>query len=193
MKLSLDGVEKEITSLDIYNNFQSMGIEVSSDGYDPANPTTKVLTHEKEYLINKDGIQLDQEVTWLDTYALESGVCYLSMMPPMKHATDDENDIITDSYYTDVNKTPAATGDVNETGASSVCVFSKQSGLYFTMSKSNYNPVYSNLMKLRDNKTATKPNGQNYNKMYFVFNGSHLTAEQGEVWTATTNYNIEWK
>jgi len=193
MKLALDDVEKEITSLDKYNNFQSMRIEVSSDGYDPDNPTTKVLTHEKEYLINKDGIQLDQEVTWLDTYALESGVCYLSMMPPMKHATDDENDIITDSYYTDVNKTPAATGDVNETGASSVCVFSKQSGLYFTMSKSNYNPVYSNLMKLRDNKTDTKPNGQNYNKMYFVFNGSHLTAEQGEVWTATTNYNIEWK
>ena len=171
-----------------------MTIEMDSEGFDPNDGTTKVLEHHKEYTITKEGISLDQTVTWCNeqTLQLASNLgSYLAMMPPVKYASS-TTDIITDSYYTDLNTEPTKLTSnkytKRETGVSTLCVFGEESGIYFTMTKSNYEPECNNgtLMLMTDNS------GQNYNKMYFVF-AQEDEVSSGDVWRATTTYKIEWK
>lgn len=192
LELYVDGVKTEITSLTQCTTFEEIKIMMDSVGYDPSDNVTKALDHHKEYTINKDGIKLDQKVVWTNDYNMRTS-SYLAMMPPVKYSVTNSEDIITDSYYTDLNKTPskiATAGGFSFTteDVSSVCVFGSKSGVYFTMSKANYNQakVGSNGMILSDN------DGLNYNKMYFVYCGED-TVEAGEIWESTTCYNIEWK
>ena len=188
----IDGVKTEVTSLRQSTTFEEMKVIVDSIGYDPNDGTTKALAHHKKYRINKEGIRLEQKVEWFHDYDMRKS-SYLAMMPPVKHSTISEEDVITDSYYTDLDSTPqiiAKTGgfSFSTEGVISVCVFGEKSGVHFTMSKADYSgsKSESTSMILSDN------NGLNYNKMYFVFCGAD-TVKAGEVWTSTTVYNIEWK
>lgn len=187
LMFSIDDVQTDITSINKYTSFEELKIVEKSNGYDPLDCVTKALEHTKEYTINKKGITINQKVKWFNEYTL--GRSYMSMMPPLKYSLTDKNDIITDKYYTD--KKQVATNfsygeelqDVNK-----LCVYGSQSGIYFSMTKSNYNPKYNsgNVAIISDN------NGVNYNKMYFVFiNGENVN--KGDIWTSTTNYNIDWK
>lgn len=196
--LLFDGEAIDITSVK-NKQFYTLSIEMDSEGFDPADGTTKVLEHHKEYTITKAGISLDQTVTWCADRTLHSTIgSYLAMMPPMKHANDDDTDIITDYYYTDKDSTPVYIGGeekLNEKIANqevtSVCVYGQESGIYFTLSKGDGDQSFIDEMLLSENYSSSKPRF-NYNKMYFVFAlGSEVAT--GDVWTANTNYNIEWK
>ena len=191
LEVYVDGVKTEITSLKQCTTFTEMKILMDSVGYDPSDGTTKALDHHKEYTIHKDGIKLEQTVEWCKDYQMRKS-SYLAMMPPVKYSVTNEEDIITDSCYTDLDETPktiSKTGGFSLTteGVSSVCVYGEKSGVYFTMSKANYNQskVGNSEMILSDN------GGLNYNKMYFVYCGED-TEEAGEVWDSTTTYQIEW-
>ena len=193
LELYIDGTLTDITSINQYKTFDEMKIVMDSIGYDPADGTTKALEHHKEYSITKDGITIDQTVTWCNNFTLCNRLgSFLAMMPPLKYSLTDSTDIITDSYYTDLNTTPInlPNNKLDNTleDVLSVCVFGEESGIYFTMSKSNVVPILNagNLMSLTDNS------GLNYNKMYFRF-AYDCPVETGDVWNATTTYNIEWK
>ena len=113
------------------------------------------------------------------------------MMPPLKHTKGDEEDVITDCYWTDKNPNPTlapATLSIQEEDNCRVSVSGRKSGLTFTMSKEGYEPHCDggDTMILSDN------GGLNYNKMYFAFAGEG-TVNAGDVWNATTTYQIEWK
>jgi len=192
--LTMDGVEVDITSV-ANKQFYSMTIEMDSEGFDPNDGSTKILEHHKEYTITKEGISLDQTVAWCNEQPLQLASnlgSYLAMMPPMKYSSTDNTDIITDSYYTDVNPEPIKLSTSKytkkEDGVNTLCVFGEDSGIYFTMTKSNYSPECNNgkTMLMTDNS------GQNYNKMYFVF-AQDDEVSSGDVWSATTTYKIEWK
>lgn len=192
MTLYLDGVKTDIASLNRCKQFFEMKIVMDSDGFDPADGCTKVLEHHKEYIITEDGITLEQTIRWCGDYTLDSKLgSYLAMMPPLKHSVTENTDVITDSFYTNLDKTPVTIGKVlsqEKENVESVCVFGRQSGIYFTMSRANTFPKcnYGNMMLLSDN------GGLNYNKMYFVF-ARNDEVNAGDVWRATTNYKIEWK
>ena len=196
--LLFDGEAIEISSVK-NKQFYTLSIEMDSEGFDPSDGTTKVLDHHKEYTITKAGISLNQTVTWCADRTLHSTIgSYLAMMPPMKHADADDTDIITDYYYTDKNPTPVYIGGEDKLNVklanqevSGVCVYGQESGIYFTLSKGDGDQSFIDEVLLTENYSSSKPRF-NYNKMYFVFaRGSEVAT--GDVWTATTNHNIEWK
>lgn len=192
--ITIDGVEiEDITTL-AQKHFTSMSIVMSSEGFDPNDGTTKALEHRKEYIITEKGITLHQTIRWCNDYTLDSRLgSYLAMMPPMKYSITDATDIITDSYYTDAdvnslridrNGYSLKQHDVNE-----LCVLGEDSGLYFTMTKSNYSPKCNGG---RDMIVTDNGEKNNYNKMYFVF-AQNDKVTLGDVWKATTTYQIEYK
>ena len=85
-------------------------------------------------------------------------------------------------------KFPDKNYSISKENVTSVTVFGEESGIYFTMSKSNISPNCngSNIMTLTDNS------GNNYNKMYLRF-AYDCPVSAGDVWNATTTYKIEWK
>lgn len=186
----VDGKATDIYSINSYINFNELKIVVDSIGYDPNDGITKVLEHHKEYAFTEKGVTLDQTIIWADDYSLQPS-SYLAMMPPLKYSVTDSECIISDSFYTDIDKTAISLANslsLSKENVSSVCVFGSKSGMYFNMSKRNISPIFKsgNTMLLNDN------GGLNYNKMYFVFAGSDCV-KKGDIWKATTEYNIDWR
>ncbi len=192
--MTIDGVAVEDIRVLNHTSFSSMSITVCSEGYDPKDGSTKALEHCKEYTITNDGITLHQTVKWCNDYTLDDRLgSYLAMMPPMKHSNTDETDIITDSYYTNLNEEPLKIDrngySIKHSDVEMLCVVGMESGLCFRMTKSDYMP------ECNDGRTMiVTDNGEknNYNKMYFVF-AQNDKVSSGDVWSATTSYQIEWK
>lgn len=180
IKFIIDGVETDVTTLTEKITFETMTIIESSTGYDPDNPSDEVLKHYKEFTISHAGIRLDQKVEWLNDYDIEYS--YLAMMPPKKECTD--------SYYTNLDTVPKTidytNGQINESGATSVTVFGKDSGLYFTMTVNEYDTYIKPLMSIADN------GGGPYHKMYFGFVNKGSVVK-GDVWETFTQYKIDNK
>ena len=176
LSVNVDGKAVDMEVLAALTPFREMIITVASVGYDPADPTMKALKHFKEYVINGEGITLNQKVEWLNDYAL--GSSYMAMMPPLK--------TLTDSYYTNVDPTPRVAisnyGDV--AGATVAVVFGTESKISFMMSI----PKHPSLMG-GGRFSITDNGGRPYNKMYFVIcNGADVST--GDVWETTTEYRI---
>ncbi|MBQ7898063.1 MAG: hypothetical protein IJ323_06535 [Clostridia bacterium] len=180
IKFIIDGEEKDVTSLTEKISFEAMTIIENSTGYDPSDSSVAAFKHYKEFTVSHAGIRLDQKVEWLNDYDVEYS--YLAMMPPKKEYTD--------SYYTNLDTVPKTidytNGQINESGATSVTVFGKESGYYFTMTVNEYDTYIKPLMSIADN------GGGPYNKMYFGFvnKGSVVT---GDVWETFTQYKIDKK
>ena len=176
LSMFLDGNQVEITSVKDLTAFEEIVIIESSFGYDPSDHTTQVLKHYKEYIINENGITLNQKVEWLNDYTL--GSSYMAMMPPLK--------TLTDTFYTDVDYTLISTnGNYGSVlGAKKAVVYGTASNLKFTMSIPKYPSLTGG-----DRFLLTDNSGGAYNKMYFVIcNGASVSA--GDIWETTTCYNI---
>ena len=176
ISMFLDGKQVGITSVKDLTAFEEIVIIESSYGYDPNDHTTKVLEHYKEYIINENGITLNQKVEWLNDYTLSSS--YMAMMPPLK--------TLTDTFYTDVDYTLISTngnyGYILD--AKKAVVYGSISNLKFTMSVPKYPSLAGG-----DRFLLTDNSGGAYNKMYFVIcNGASVSA--GDIWETTTCYNI---
>ena len=177
LTLKIDGVEKEITSLTDPTPFDELRMTVSADGFDPADHVTKVLIHDKEYIINADGVAIEQRVEWLRGFALES--CFLAMLPPYKN--------LTDTYYTDIDPVhrPIESSNFRVPGARAATLYGKESGYSFSFAVPKY-PYYESgqIFFVSDNS------GRPYNKMYLpVCRGGEVNG--GDVWESRTEYNIE--
>ena len=177
LSANVDGESIEIEAIGDLTVFDELRITVTSNGFDPSDPTVQVLKHCKEYFITGEGITLNQRVEWLSDYFL--GPCYLAMMPPLK--------TLTDLVYTDVDPTPkdALSSYGGVPGATEAVVYGAASGISFRMSVPKY-PSFAggNKFLLTDN------HGKAYNKMYFmVCNGAEVS--KGDVWESTTTYRIE--
>ena len=199
IEVIIDEVPQDITAIQDYQAFDEMKIVVTSVGYDPLDHTTAVLNHHKEYVVTQNGIELNQTVEWLGEYTLDSTLnSYLAMMPPLKYATSDSTDIITDCYYVTNDGIPSVSTslpesvsrlyvDTSDSNCESFCVYGIDSGVYFTMGQTGEEPLYSETRSfIHDNS------GRNYHKMYTSFaKGDVITS--GTVWSATTTYRIDWK
>lgn len=173
---NVDGKTVEIESLEALTPFDELTVRVESIGYDPNDSTTQALKHFKEYIINKDGITLNQRVEWLNDYTL--GSSYMAMMPPLKS--------LTDSFYTNVDSEPkeASANYGSVRGATVAVVYGADTGISFSMSV----PKYPSLVG-GDRFLLTDNSGKPYNKMYFVIcNGAEVS--KGDIWETTTKYVI---
>jgi len=204
IEVTIDGVPQDITAIQDYQSFDEMKIVVTSVGYDPLDHTTEVLNHHKEYVVTQNGIKLNQTVEWLGDYTLADNLnSYLAMMPPLKYATSDSTDIITDCYYVTYDGIPSVSTslpesvsrlyvDTSDSNCESFCVYGIDSGVYFTMGQTGEAPVYSETRSfIHDNS------GRNYHKMYTSFAKGNadepVTIAKDTVWSATTAYRIDWK
>lgn len=174
----VNGIKTDITDLVKATEIDSMTIIEDSVGFDPLDNITEVLKHHKEYTISLDGIRIDQRVEWLGDYPLN--YCYMAMMPPAKAYTDSFYTNLTEPCDLDISKSPKVDG------ATSVTVYGKESGLYFTMSVNEYNTYSKPKVRLRDN------GGGAYNKMYFDYT-SGGDVKKGDVWETFTQYKIDKK
>lgn len=170
----INGKQIDITSINELTSFTEITILENSIGYDPNDHTTQVLKHYKEYIINSNGIKLNQKVEWLNDYTL--GSSYMAMMPPLK--------TLTDTFYTNIDYKIMPT--LNNFGsylkATKAVVYGDN--LCFTMSVPKYpSLVGGDRFLLQDN------GGLPYNKMYFVIcNGASVS--KGDIWETTTCYQI---
>lgn len=171
----IDGKQVDITSIKKLTSFTEITILESSIGYDPNDHTTQALNHRKEYIINSDGITLNQKVEWLNDYTISSS--YMAMMPPLKS--------LTDTFYTDIDYTPKVANDNygSYPGATKAVVYGAD--FWFMMSILKYpNLKGGNTFLLTDNSSGT------YNKMYFVIcNGANVSL--GDIWETSTFYQIK--
>ena len=193
LAITIDGVLIEDIGSLARKQFSEMSIVVISEGYDPNDGKTKALEHRKEYQITEQEIVLHQTVQWCNAYELDDRLgSYLAMMPPMKHSKTNVADIVTDSYYTDIDMEPkkiSTSGySIKEENANMICVFSDESGLCFSMSKDNYSPDCNHN---RDMIVTDNGEKNNYNKMYFVF-AKNEEVKAGDEWSAITRYQIHF-
>ena len=178
IKFIVDGVEREIREFTEATAIDSLEIIEDSLGYDPLDSTTLALEHHKEYTVSVEGIRIDQQVRWMGDFPLN--YCYMAMMPPAKAYTDSFYTDLTEPCEIDLSKRPAVEG------ATSVTVYGKESGLYFTMTVNEYTVFGKGKMCIRDNA------GGAYNKMYFDFT-SGGEVKKGDVWETFTHYKIDKK
>lgn len=167
-------------------SFTEIKIVENSIGYDPNDSITQALKHNKEFIINENGVQLNQKVEWLNDYDLDYS--YLAMLPPLKKSSF--GDIITDSYFinNDLSTFETIPSSISETidNITSASVYGTTSKYLFTMSIGEYPKLTSS-----DSKFLLADNGgANYNKMYFVCaDGGSVTS--GTIWNSTTYYQIQ--
>lgn len=170
--LTIDNDVVDITTITELQTFSEIKILVTSYGYDPSDHETQVLKHEKEYIVNSNGVTLSQKVEWLGEYTMSTS--YLAMMPPLKSFSD--------MYYTNVDYTPTLITYGTTLNVTKAVVYGKN--LTYTMSIPKYPSLTGgDRFLLQDN------GGLSYNKMYFVVCNGHTTSV-GEIWESTTCYQI---
>ncbi len=150
------------------------------------NTQEPIAVHNKEYNINAKGIELHQEIEWLQSINIVNS--YLAMLPIKRKLNGNTGKQISDLAYRDddyvVNDVSESgfTGGVNKRtrGIRKTNIWGKDSGI-------------SAMVEITD-KNLDLPNEGNfirnhpeYNKIYYDFSGKHLT-KVGEKWTISSRY-----
>lgn len=182
----VDGVETDITTLTDYTQFDTLQIIERSRLLDPADHTTVIAKHGKEYRFTDSGLLLDQFVNWEVIADIE--LAYLTMFTPAKK---DGDLVITNKAYTSNDFETIELG--NPIGnplwfpnAKKAVIWGSESGVYSSVEIIEYPTGLTggDRMQISDN------NGLNYNKVYFYVTDDHTT-EIGEIWRAKTKYEFK--
>lgn len=175
LSMYIDGKQVDITAITKLTSFKEITIVENSVGYDPDDHITQALNHYKEYVINANGITLNQKVEWLNDYTVSSS--YMAMMPPLK--------TLTDTFYTNIDYTPMSATENYGSYSEATKAVVYGTDFRFMMSVPKYPSLKGgNIFLLTDN------GGGSYNKMYFVIcNGASVSF--GDIWETTTCYQIQ--
>ncbi len=162
-------------------------IIVISDMYDPADHTTIVATHYKEYIFTHDGLELNQRIMWASSLTLMRS--YLAMLPILRK--DGDGNQITDTYFDNVNYTEY---DVSDSGFTTYPITyrkdcSKQN-LYSSISKISASVEVVTRKPYIEDAVAFLSNSEYYNKIYFGFCGDNYQVNSGDMWTSKSIYKI---
>lgn len=176
IKFFVNGKETSKSTLLSLTKFAELKIVEATNLYDPADHTTIIAEHGKEYIFNKDGLTINQSINWKVAANLSS--CYLAMFPVLKSVTTD--------YYLNTS----FDSDTIAFGSTPKCTDAK---VYSTDAKfmADFNiPKYIEGLTGGDSLLITDNSGQPYNKMYYVACTSHQTTV-GELWQTTTFYKLD--
>lgn len=188
----LDGKVVDVTSLTEYTVFDELRIIEVTQMNDPADHTTQVGEHGKEYIVTKDGIEIGQSVKWMGAYELKAS--FMPMLCAIR-GEDAVSDLqITDTYIDngDFKKYDVSVGGFTgypakyKDGVSRFTLLSEKSGVTITLD-----------ILESTNKTGAAsrifPNVDTYNKIYYAICGAttNHTTQNGEKWRSRSKIKIE--
>lgn len=187
----LDGEKVDPTTLTDLIEFDELRVFEVTAMYDPADHATQVATHGKEYVITKDGVELNQSVNWLGEYGLDAS--YMPMACAIRGNDTTSAMQITDTYIDDGNFIPYDVSTAGFTGyprnlkddVSKITLLSDKSGLCFSVS-------ILETPELTGRGTYLF-NGAAYNKIYCAVCGyeAEHTTSVGEKWRVRAKFQIE--
>lgn len=181
----VDGVPTPTSELTSTTAFNELKIIETSVLYDPADSTTEIADHGREYIFSKSGLILHQSLTWKVSASLAN--CFLAMFLPSKGITDRacaNSDFETLILASSVSE-PLTT--IVKQGATSVFMWDTEEGFSGQISV----PVYPTGLTGGDLMTISDNDGNGYNKVYFkVCGGGSSTV--GELWKSTTVYSLDY-
>lgn len=175
IKFYLNGKEISKTSLLSITKFGELKIVEASNLYDPADHTTVIAEHGKEYIFTKDGLTINQSIKWKVADTLTN--CYLAMFPVLKSVTTD--------YYLNTSFDPATIA----MGLTPKCTDAKVYSTSANFMAEFAIPKYVDGLTGGDTLLIADNGGNPYNKMYYIACTSHQTTV-GELWQTTTFYKL---
>lgn len=169
----INGKVRTISALSGKVQFDKLQIVQKSNLYDPNDSTTVFAVHTSLHEFT-DKLKIKQSVVFSGAYTLD--VSYLAMYPISKTYSA--------NYYTDQNyEYQAVSIPVFQTAAREVSLFGGNIASTFALKEQTEN-LNSGGLSILDN------GGNLYNKCYFGICGSNTAVSSGEVWKATTEFNI---
>jgi len=188
----VDGVRvSDLNSLDLTNCDEVRIFEVT-DMYDPADNSTVVGTHGREYVFTTDGLILNQNVVWNGAYTLNDS--YLPMFPAYRGNDTASALQITDTYIDSASYTPY---DISVGGmdtvpfqykkhADKVSMFSDKSGVCCTIE------ILKTFEGEGGGYTFIQNTPNQYNKYYSLVCGYDKlhTTEAGERWDVSSRIHV---
>ena len=181
----VDGIPTDISGLIDRARAKEFRIIQTSIMYDPADHSTAIAEHGKEYVFTKDGLKINQTVKWLMAESLEN--CFLCMFLPSKNYID--RAAANSDFKTCI--LPSATGQplttIVKDKANAVDMWDTASGFSANVSV----PVYPTGLTGGDQISISDNGGNNYNKLYFKACGGGTSAV-GELWKSTSVYKLNF-
>lgn len=178
----MDGKEISLDeAIDIEtDNFE---IKTISDVYRDNTITSEpevIGEHHKIYTFNKDGLSLEQSVSFNQPVLMYRP--YLTMLPILR---DKDGEQITDTYTANDKEYDISTDQFEEEYMESekATVFGKESGISATVEITDKNVNTPTIFHVA--------NASNYNKLYFAFTRDDFQVNAGDEWKQTTLYDID--
>lgn len=178
----IDGKPVELSDLNTSTVFNTLTLIEYSNLYDPADNETIIAKHGRQYVFSKDGLQLDQSVTWQVAEDLTN--CFLAMFLPTKSKI---NRAIVDTEYKLITL-ESTDFTIVKPDVRKVLMFKSTGGLSGEIST----PIYPEGLPGGDQISISDNGGLDYNKLYFKVCGSG-TSRVNEVWKSTTVYKLDFK
>jgi len=190
--LLLDGKITDVTTLTSLTEFNEIRILEVTRMNDPADHSTHVGDHGKEYVITDSGVELNQSVEWKGAYDLKAS--YMPMVCAIR-GNDTASDLqITDTYIDNGNfkKYDVSVGGFTgypanfKTDVSRFTLLSEKSGVTITLDileSTNKTGAASRLF----------PGVNTYNKIYYAICGAtaNHTTQNGEKWRSRCRLRID--
>lgn len=195
VEFSIDGERIDISAIKDYRAFTEMKIVRDSLFYDPADHTTQIATHRVEYIINKNGIKIQQQVNWTANAVCDTS--YLAMFPVLRTTTDASGKTVAISkqYADDKEK---QVYDVLEAGKKEYPQIFKPGVRKITLTSDDLGLASS--LELVDISSVPGAGysdcaaAEQYNKLYFTItgyaDGKDYRVKAGDKWSATTHYAV---
>lgn len=188
----LDGAKVAPDSISEMTAFDELRICEVTTMYDPADHTSRVGAHGKEYVITEDGVTINQYVEWQGAYTLDAS--YMPMLCAIR-GNDAVSELqITDTYFDNGNYIPYDVGaagfttypNTRKTGVDRITLFSEKSGLCATVNILE-SPNLPGAVNYLFNGADT------YNKVYCAVcgYGKQHTTTSGEKWRVRAKIQIE--
>lgn len=173
----VDGAEISPNDLTELTEFDVLRIVEQSKLFDPADETTFVALHGKEYIFTKEKLIINQTIVWQVPEELTPS--YLAMLPVAKTVT---SKLVIDKDYA-IRNLP----DILSTTGVQVAISWKDTvGFSARFSKTKWEIKGTGLTGT-DSYICTDNNGGDYNKQYFTCcTGGNVSAN--DVWKTTTEY-----
>lgn len=193
IKMYVDGKEVNPEDL-IKTEADNVKIVTSTDLFRDNTITDKPIKlgdHKKVYTFNKDGLTIEQEVSFDQSIELKKS--YLAMLPILRKSQGKTGSQVTDTVITNydnkeynVSNEGFKIPEITNVKANQASISGKDSGITATVEVSEKSP---------DNLPTDfmLSNSELYNKFYFAFVNDGYTTKKGEVWKQTSHYNIDTK
>ncbi|MBR2256297.1 MAG: hypothetical protein IJ899_02945 [Blautia sp.] len=182
----LDGEEITITDYTALTLFNELRVVETTDVYDPADHTTVIGVHTREYVFNSDGLRLRQTMKWAGVFPVLNA--YMPMYLPAKtsNGITVTNEIVLDSNYTPFS-IPASRFNYTFPDTKNCVIYSAESAAIQAVDCTwqVVNVARSGEFNLTDNAN------NNYNKIYYrtVENTVYNTSEN-ELWKSEQHVKI---